>query len=151
MDAPAGTHLVVFSPSGRRGRVAEGTTVLEAARALGADVDSVCGGRGICGRCRIDLVEGELPKHGIVSGAASLSPFTGTEARYAERRAPLGSSRLGCQARICGDAAIDVPAGSQMHHQVVRKPHEARDILVDPVVHPYYVEVDEPDMHDPAG
>jgi uncharacterized 2Fe-2S/4Fe-4S cluster protein (DUF4445 family) len=151
MDASGATHLVVFSPSGRRGRVAEGTTVLEAARALGADVDSVCGGRGICGRCRIDLVEGELPKHGIVSGAASLSPFTETEARYAERRAPLGSSRLGCQARICGDAAIDVPAGSQVHHQVVRKPHEARDILVDPVVHPYYVEVDEPDMHDPAG
>ncbi|MBA2638536.1 MAG: 2Fe-2S iron-sulfur cluster binding domain-containing protein, partial [Nocardioidaceae bacterium] len=40
-----------FTPSGRRGSVAPGTTVLDAARALGVDLDSVCGGRGICGRC----------------------------------------------------------------------------------------------------
>jgi uncharacterized 2Fe-2S/4Fe-4S cluster protein (DUF4445 family) len=144
-------HLVVFSPSGRRGRVQEGTTVLAAARALGVDLDSVCGGRGICGRCRIDPVEGELAKHGIVSRGNHLTGVTDAETRYAEKRAALGSSRLGCQARICGDVALDVPAGSQVHHQVVRKPHEARDIEIDPVVHPYYVEVDQPDMHEPSG
>jgi uncharacterized 2Fe-2S/4Fe-4S cluster protein (DUF4445 family) len=144
-------HLVVFSPSGRRGRVAEGTTVLAAARALGVDLDSVCGGRGICGRCRIDVTEGELPKHGIVSRADHLSARNDAEAGYADRRGALGSSRLGCQARVCGDLAIDVPASSQVHHQVVRKPHEARDIHIDPVVHPYYLEVDQPDMHEPSG
>ena len=50
-----------------------------------------------------------------------------------------------------GDLALDVPAGSQVHHQVVRKPHEARDIEIDPIVHPYYIEVEQPDMHDPSG
>jgi len=43
--------LVIFTPSGRRGRMPSGTTVLDAARAVGVDIDSVCGGRGICGRC----------------------------------------------------------------------------------------------------
>ena len=49
-------HLVVFTPSGRRGQFEDGTTVLEAARRRGVDIDSVCGGRGICGRCQIDLI-----------------------------------------------------------------------------------------------
>jgi uncharacterized 2Fe-2S/4Fe-4S cluster protein (DUF4445 family) len=45
--------LVVFTPSGRRARFERGTTVLDAARRLGVDLDSVCGGRGICGRCQV--------------------------------------------------------------------------------------------------
>ena len=40
------THRIVFTPSGKRGDFADGTSVLEAARQLGVDVDSVCGGRG---------------------------------------------------------------------------------------------------------
>jgi len=52
-------HLVVFTPSGRRGRFETGTTVLDAARRLGVDIDSVCGGRGICGRCQVEVSEGD--------------------------------------------------------------------------------------------
>jgi uncharacterized 2Fe-2S/4Fe-4S cluster protein (DUF4445 family) len=63
----AAEPLVIFTPSGRRGRFAEGTTVLDAARALGVDIDSVCGGRGICGRCQIEQSVGSFPKHGIES------------------------------------------------------------------------------------
>jgi uncharacterized 2Fe-2S/4Fe-4S cluster protein (DUF4445 family) len=37
--------LVIFTPSGKRGRFALGTPVLTAARQLGVDLDSVCGGR----------------------------------------------------------------------------------------------------------
>jgi uncharacterized 2Fe-2S/4Fe-4S cluster protein (DUF4445 family) len=39
--------LIVFTPSGKRGRFALGTPVLTAARTLGVDIDSVCGGRAI--------------------------------------------------------------------------------------------------------
>ena len=62
--------LVVFTPSGRRGRFARGTSVLDAARRLGVDLDSVCGGRGICGRCQVTVAEGEHAKHGITCTAA---------------------------------------------------------------------------------
>ena len=79
-------HLVVFTPSGRRGRFADGTTVLEAARRLGVDIDSVCGGRGICGRCQVEVSEGEHAKHGIVSTATHLSPVGDVERAYAAQR-----------------------------------------------------------------
>ena len=144
--------LVVFTPSGKRGRFAAGTSVLDAARRLGVDLDSVCGGRGICGRCQIDVAEGQFPKHGIVSAAANLSPADAVEARYAEKRGALRTGRrLGCQATILGDLVVDVPPESQLHRQVVRKDADSRPIRLDPVVRLYYVEVAEPDMHDPAS
>ncbi len=138
-------------PSGRRGRFAVGTTVLQAARSLGVDVDSVCGGRGICGRCQIEVAEGEFAKLGLVSRAASLTPFGEVERRYAERRDLKPARRLSCSALLLDDVVIDVPPDSQVHKQVVRKRAEMRAIELDPVVRLHYVEVVEPDMHDPSG
>jgi len=143
--------LVIFSPSGKRGRFSVGTPVLKAARSLGVDVDSVCGGRAICGRCQVVCIEGELPKHGFVSRASSLSPVGEAELRYRERRGIAAGRRLSCQAQILGDVAIDVPASSQVHRQVVRKSFEAHDIEMDPISHAYFILVRKPDMHDPSG
>ena len=143
--------LVVFSPSGKRGRFPTGTPLLDAARSLGVDIDSVCGGRALCGRCQITVAEGELSKHGIVSCAENLSPAGEAENRHRERRGLADDRRLSCQATLLGDIAIDVPESSQVHRQVVRKPFEDHDIKIDPVTHAYFVEVDKPDMHDPSG
>jgi uncharacterized 2Fe-2S/4Fe-4S cluster protein (DUF4445 family) len=144
---------VVFTPSGRRGTFAHGTPVLDAARSLGVDVDSVCGGRGLCGRCQVTCAEGDFAKHAIASRAGHLSPPGEVEYRFGERRrAPLQDNRrLSCQALIQGDLVIDVPPESQMHRQVVRKSAEHRDITLDTGVHLYYVEVREPDMDEPSG
>src|SRR5690606_14513872 len=68
-EKPRDTALVVFTPSGKRGHFPLGTPLLQAARSLGVDVDSVCGGRAICGRCQVVVSEGEFAKHGIRSGA----------------------------------------------------------------------------------
>ena len=145
-------RLVVFTPSGRRGRFATGTPLLQAARSLGVDLDSVCGGRGICGRCQVVVAEGSFAKHGIDSGSASVTPADAVEARYADKRGPLPAGRrLGCQARLTGDAVVDVPADSQVHRQVVRKRAEERDIALDPVLRACFVTVAEPDMHDPSS
>jgi uncharacterized 2Fe-2S/4Fe-4S cluster protein (DUF4445 family) len=143
--------LVVFSPSGKRGRFPTGTPLLDAARSLGVDIDSVCGGRALCGRCQITVAEGELSKHGIVSCAENLSPAGEAENRHRERRGLADDRRLSCQATLLGDIAIDVPESSQVHRQVVRKSFEDHDIKIDPVTHAYFVEVDKPDMHDPSG
>jgi uncharacterized 2Fe-2S/4Fe-4S cluster protein (DUF4445 family) len=150
MSDPA-EHMVVFSPSGKRGRFPAGTPVLQAARNLGVDIDSVCGGRALCGRCQVTVAEGEMSKHGIVSRTSNLSETGEAEARHRERRGLAADRRLSCQATLCGDVAIDVPESSQVHRQVVRKPHEDHDIVIDPVTHAYFVEVDEPDMHRQSG
>ncbi len=143
--------LVVFMPSGKRGRFPLSTPVLSAARSLGVDIDSVCGGRAICGRCQIEVAEGEFAKHGITSTAASVTAAGVAEQRFETRRGIAAGRRLSCQALLRSDVVIDVPASSQVHHQVVRKPHEAHDINIDPVVHAYFVDVAEPDMHAAMG
>ncbi len=143
---------IVFTPSGRRGRFPPGTKVLDAARSLGVDVDSVCGGRGLCGRCQVKCAEGEFPKHAILSRTEHLSPPGAVEKRFGERRKPLAAGRrLSCQAEIHGDLVIDVPAESQVHRQVVRKSAEYRDIRLDTTVHLYYVEVQEASLDEPTG
>jgi uncharacterized 2Fe-2S/4Fe-4S cluster protein (DUF4445 family) len=147
----ASDALVVFTPSGRRGRFELGTTVLEAARQLGVDLDSVCGGRGICGRCQIEVSEGEHAKHGITSTHAHLTPAADAEARYAADRGLADGRRLGCTARVAGDIVIDVPPESQLYRQVVRKEADAHAIEIDPVVRLYYVDVDEAELGVSAG
>jgi uncharacterized 2Fe-2S/4Fe-4S cluster protein (DUF4445 family) len=143
--------LIVFTPSGRRGHFPVGTPVLQAARALGVDIDSVCGGRGICGRCQVLLSEGEFAKHGIASRAENLSAFSAVEAAYAKRRPLAAGRRLSCSTKILGDLVIDVPADSQVHRQVVRKAVEAVAIELDAAVRLHYVEVREPDLATPAS
>jgi uncharacterized 2Fe-2S/4Fe-4S cluster protein (DUF4445 family) len=147
----ADTALVVFTPSGRRGRFPVGTPLLQAARALGVDLDSVCGGRGICGRCQVVIAEGQFAKHGIISRSGHATPWNAVEARYEKRRSFPAGRRLGCQAELLGDLVVDVPPDSQVHKQVVRKRAEVRAIELDPVVRLHYVEVAEPDMHAPMG
>ncbi|MEQ8641276.1 MAG: ASKHA domain-containing protein [Alphaproteobacteria bacterium] len=138
-------------PSGRRGRFPIGTTVLEAARSLGVDIDSVCGGNGICGRCQIVVSEGEFSKFGLESRVDHLSGYGANEVAYRERQTMKPGRRLSCSSTIRGDLVIDVPPESQVHKQVVRKRAEVRAIEIDPVVTLHYVKVEEPDMHKPSG
>ena len=143
--------LVVFTPSGKRGRFPVGTPLLSAARALGVDIDSVCGGRAICGRCQVLVGEGEYAKHGVRSSAESLTPPSAPEQRFGVRKVLAEGRRLSCQAKVQADVVVDVPSSSQVHRQVVRKAAEVRDIELHPIVTLHYVEVAEPDMHDPSG
>jgi len=143
--------FVAFMPSGRRGRFPVGTPLLDCARQLGVDIDSVCGGRGICGRCQVVVAEGEFAKHGINSVAEHVSPRGEPENRFDSRKGLAAERRLSCHALLWGDIVIDVPPDSQVHKQVVRKRAEVRDIKMDPAIRLHYCVVEEPDMHNPLG
>ncbi len=125
-------HSVVFNPSGIRASVAAGATVLDAARAGGVDLDSVCGGRGLCGRCQVSPTD-----------AGVLSDPGPTELRYRGRRPLAGGCRLGCQALVLDNAVIDVPPASQIHRPVVRKSINLDEVVIHPVVTLHYVELPE--------
>jgi uncharacterized 2Fe-2S/4Fe-4S cluster protein (DUF4445 family) len=140
--------LIVFLPSGRRGRFPIGTSVLQAARDLGVDIDSICGGRGICGRCLVAVETGAFSKFGIESRPEHLSPFVHRERRYEALHGLAPGRRLSCAAEILGDLVVDVPAESQLHRQIVRKDAHDRPVRVDPVVRLHYVELEPPDIHD---
>ncbi|MGB3829028.1 MAG: ASKHA domain-containing protein, partial [Ornithinimicrobium sp.] len=138
---------VSFTPSGRRGVVPVGTTVLDAARTLGVDLDSVCGGLGLCGRCQVQV--GARP--GIDADPRRLAPPTATETSYAGPRTLHTGHRLGCAATIAREVVIDVPETSQVHRQVVRKDAGRLEVAVDPVLTLHYVEVEPATMLDPTG
>ena len=143
--------LVVFTPSGTRGRVPAGTTVLDAARRLGVDVDSVCGGRGVCSKCQVSPGAGAFPKHGLTVAPDALTAPNAVEARYDRLRGLAPGRRLGCQAAIRGDVVIDVPEESQVHRQVVRKAASDVAVRMDPATRLHFVTVAEPDMDAPSG
>jgi uncharacterized 2Fe-2S/4Fe-4S cluster protein (DUF4445 family) len=143
--------LVLFMPSGKRGRFAVGTPVLDAARQLGVYVESVCGGRATCGRCQVEVQEGNFAKHKIVSSNDHISERGAKELRYAEVREIAPNRRLSCSATIQGDLVIDVPQDTVINAQVIRKAVGDRIIERNPAVHLCYVEIEEPDMHKPLG
>ncbi len=143
--------LVIFTPSGKRGRFPVGTPVLTAARQLGVDLDSVCGGRGICSKCQVQPGFGEFAKHGVTVARDALSDWNAVEERYRAKRGMIDGRRLGCQAQILSDVVIDVPPESQVHKQVIRKSAAEREIAMDPATRTLLVEVAEPDMHEPSG
>ena len=146
------TVQVVFTPSGKRGQIAAGKSVLEAAQQLGVDLDTVCGGRGLCDRCQIDLSAGEFAKFGITSDPSHLSPPSAAEREFFGADAGTNPQRrLGCQAKLLGDAVIDIPPESQAHRQVVRKRADVHGITLGPAVRLHYAEVPEPNMHEPSG
>ncbi|KAB2849927.1 MAG: DUF4445 domain-containing protein [Hyphomicrobiaceae bacterium] len=143
--------LVLFMPSGKRGRFPIGTPLLTAGRSLGVYIESVCGGRGICGRCQVEPAFGSFAKHKVTSAPENVSAASPTELRYAEKRTLLPGRRLSCSALIEGDLVIDVPADVAVNKQVVRKRAETRAIPRDIATHLCYVEVEPPDMEKPSG
>ena len=142
---------VLFMPSGLRGQVPVGTTVLQAAQRLGVDLESICGGQGKCRKCQVLPQEGEFPKHGITSRLDHLSEFTETEHHHQSKNRLKDGRRLGCNARLLGDLIVDVPEESQQHKQHITKAVTAYDIQVLPALRLYTVTLPEPDMHAPIS
>ncbi len=145
------SHRVVFTPSGLEARVEAGTSLLDAARAVGVDLDSTCGGRGLCGRCQIIPSIGSFPTWRIESTADSITAWTTTEEQYRGRRPIVDGQRLGCAARVRADVVVEVPPASQVHRQVVRKSVDVGDIEVDPLVRLHYVELPAPALGAEVG
>jgi uncharacterized 2Fe-2S/4Fe-4S cluster protein (DUF4445 family) len=142
---------VLFMPSGIRGQIDVGTTILQAAQRLGVDLESVCGGQGKCRRCQVLPQLGEFPKHNIVSAASHLSELTDTEHHHIHKNWLQPGKRLACNAHILGDLVIDVPESSQQHKQHIAKAVTAYDIQVQPALRLYEVTLPEPDMQSPIS
>jgi uncharacterized 2Fe-2S/4Fe-4S cluster protein (DUF4445 family) len=144
-------YQVIFQPSGRRGEIPEGTTVLEASRLLGVGIESVCGGKMSCGKCRIRVEPGTFDRHGIASSHDHLSPFTDKEGKLIGEKERAEGVRLACAAAIRGDLLIFVPEESRAAAQVIRKEAGERKIFLNPAVHLFTVTLTPPDLADPRG
>jgi uncharacterized 2Fe-2S/4Fe-4S cluster protein (DUF4445 family) len=144
-------YTVVFQPSGLRGKVDEGVTLLDAARRLGAGIESVCGGQGTCGKCRVRIEKGFFPKYGITSGADSVETTGEAASKFIGSQPRRRGYRLACQTHVHGDVVVFVPEESRQGQQVVRKEAGDRVIRLKPAVKKYHVELTPASLHDATG
>lgn len=142
---------VIFQPSGKRGKFQIGTSVLSAAHELGVNIESICGGRGKCGRCQISIATGKFAKFGITSTTKNLSSIGAVETRFTEVRGLEENRRLSCTATIQGDLVVDVPAASIIAGQTIRKDGSTAGMRRNPALTLCYVELPPPDLHTPIG
>ncbi|MBW2310006.1 MAG: DUF4445 domain-containing protein [Deltaproteobacteria bacterium] len=142
---------VIFQPSGRRGEVQKGISIIEASRQLGVDIETLCGEKRVCGKCKIRIEEGYFEKFGIRSSRDHVSEWQQEEEKFISPEQREAGYRLGCCAEIQGDLLVFVPEESRAGKQVVSK--AARDIPIewDPAVKYYCVEVQEPTFDRPTG
>jgi uncharacterized 2Fe-2S/4Fe-4S cluster protein (DUF4445 family) len=124
---------VTYQPFDRTTRVPPGTTLFSAAHWIGLPIDSTCGGRGTCGKCKVRVLEGA-------------SEVTTADHRLLRKDEVENGWRLSCQARIYEDMICEVP-------QLLRVPKAAtmglsRLVIIDPNVRKVYLELTEPDLHD---
>ena len=124
---------VVYKPFDKVTRVPPGTTLFSAAHWIGLPIDSTCGGRGTCGKCKVQVLQG------------------GAEITAADRKQLRASDleagwRLSCQAKVYEDTTVTVP-------ELLRVPKAAtmgvnRLVLLDPNVRKVFVELAEPGLED---
>ncbi|HID87031.1 MAG TPA: DUF4445 domain-containing protein [Anaerolineae bacterium] len=135
-------HRVTFQPSGRRGEVEEGTTLQEAARQLGVELDAICGGRQVCGKCKIR----------IDAGLDHLSSMAEAERELlSDRHGAVNNYRLACAARVLGDVLVFVPEESRREKQIVRKTVTERAIPLRPAIRKCYAELTPATLEDPLA
>ncbi len=142
---------VVFQPSGLRGQIEKGKSLLEAAQELGVALESVCGGKHVCGKCRVRIEEGFYARDGLSSSRGHLSPFSAEEKKFISPEEQESGYRLACIALLNGDVLVYLPEESRGKKQVIRK--EIRDLPFDlnPGVKPYFVELRPPTLAEPLA
>jgi uncharacterized 2Fe-2S/4Fe-4S cluster protein (DUF4445 family) len=134
---------VIFQPSGQRGRIDKGQTLLEAAQMLGIDIHSICGGKKTCGKCKVRV----QPASDILS-VHPPSSITPEEEKLISPHERQEGFRLACATRVEEDCSVFLPDQAP---QVIRK--EVREMAseLDPAVKGYFIELAPPTLENPEG
>jgi len=144
----AEAYTIVFQPSGRRGEAPAGKTVLAAAQELGVGIEASCGGKGVCGKCRIIVEEGRFEKLGLVSGASHVSERGETEEKFFTEDELSRGYRLACLTQITGDLVVTVPEESRSVKQVILEKGKKRTFTINPAVKQYTIKLPAPTLED---
>lgn len=124
-----------FEPFGVTTQAEAGTTLLDAAVASGVEIESVCGGRGTCAKCRV-----------IVSGGVSATSDQERRKLSAEELAQ--GYRLACQALIVSDVEVVVPEESRRSRMSILVEGMHRAVDLNPWAHRYTLSVPQATIAD---
>lgn len=125
---------VTFQPANLEISVPEGTTIKEALDTGGLYFDFPCGGRGKCGKCRVQVLEGvSLP--------------TAVEREHLEEREIEEGIRLACMTRIHGDLIVRLPFEKRPEAKILQIAPE-KDVKLQPRIRKVYAEANPPSLND---
>ena len=141
--------FVIFMPSGRRAKVKPGQTLLDAAQEMGIAIESICGGRLTCGKCKVQIENGRFAKHGITSDQTHTTSPTADEVALLNKTG--WSGRFACTTCVTGDLLVSIPEESRAQKQIIRKSASKRIIDVMPAVRQLYVKVDVAELGEHRG
>ena len=137
---------ITFQPSGKTVKVDKDTTLLEAGAQAGVYISSICGGDGICGKCRLIIKEGNI----------KANPTT-----LLSREEIQKGYVLACQTTAEGDLEVEVPAESRAEREKILVDKDAQRFRAlypqarekvffkyEPLVQKLYLELPKPTLQD---
>lgn len=142
------SHKIIFTPSGVQTTAVPGDSVYDVALRAGVDIQSICGGNGICKRCQCSLQTGNHSKFGLSVTDEALFKLRPAEKKAIHDGDMADGFRLACRAKITGDAIIDIPPHARQMQSAIRK---AAFDLPGPITPPIalrMVKLPEPTLHD---
>jgi uncharacterized 2Fe-2S/4Fe-4S cluster protein (DUF4445 family) len=147
-----GKYKVTFLPDNKEVEVEESTSLLEAAEKAGVYINSLCGGQGLCGECRLQVVRGnaKADKHAI---------------GFFAKEEVLNGYVLACQTKIKDNLEVLIPAKSRLEMEKIvtgeapitycepgeislhKRPCDPAS-LFEPLVTKVYLELPKPTLND---
>lgn len=142
--------VIVYMPEGKRGEAEIGATLLDVSKKIGVDIESLCGGKATCGKCRIV----------VDRGTQNLNKITADEKRKLSEGLIAKGYRLACRARFQkfdeffrlgqthGHVIVTVPVESRGGTQRILTRGVETEITLMPSVSKYYLELPKPTLED---
>ncbi|MFB0501137.1 MAG: ASKHA domain-containing protein [Candidatus Bathyarchaeia archaeon] len=120
---------ILFDPMNREVEVERGMMLLDAIREAGIRIESICGGKGDCGKCKVILNKGEVSSLST-SHKKHLSPQQISE-----------GYRLACQIRVLSDSEFTIPVESRIDRPKILLSMEMVIDRIDPTSKKYLVKL----------
>ena len=142
------THTLIFTPSGLRMEAQDGETVYAAGLRSGVDIQSICGGKGLCKRCQIEVDTGRHAKFNIDVREDHVSKLSPTEKKAIHDGELSDSRRLSCRTKILGDLVVNIPADSRERETAIEKKSTEFQTALNPAIRLYMVKLAVPSLED---
>jgi uncharacterized 2Fe-2S/4Fe-4S cluster protein (DUF4445 family) len=133
---------ITFQPDLRNVEVRPGDQLLAAAWKAGVGIKSICGGRGKCGSCVVEI-------DATPGGTGALEPASAAERDLLPKDVPGKIYRLACQCEVNGDLTVSIPPESQAVKNAPRKPFTVTRVAARPVTSRLVLEIDPPNTQPP--
>ena len=131
------TIKLIFEPEGRSVRTTLGTAIFQAAREAGVVIRSECGGKGVCGKCRV-----------VVQDKSSLTEVTAAETKHLSSSEIDSGYRLACQSLVRRNVVVVIPPESRIGERKIQITGLERPVPLDPSVKKFHIVLPKPTLSD---